>query len=182
VLFLNSFIYSGAFIVHQYKNIDSNFFKTSPFSFVSQIKLNCTPEQLFDIFEDEHAWTVWVPAIKNVEWTSPKPFGVGTTRTVTLAGKMIVNEEFIAWKPGEQMTFKFTTGSTGSLRAFGEDYRVTDLGNNRCLLCWTMAMQPVGVSKLFMTVFKPTMGWYLNKLLKNLQVYVQKNVSPVTAS
>ena len=33
-----------------------------------------------------------------MEWTSPKPFGLGTTRTVTMSGDLAGYEEFIAWE------------------------------------------------------------------------------------
>ena len=46
--------------------------------------------------------------IDRVDWTSPRPFGVGTTRTVTFqGGGMEVYETFIAWDPGKHMAFTF---------------------------------------------------------------------------
>ena len=33
--------------------------------------------------------------IQKVEWTSPKPYGVGTTRSVHMMGDMVGYEEFI---------------------------------------------------------------------------------------
>ena len=43
------------------------------------------------------SWPYWAVGIKKVEWTSPKPFRVGTTRTVTFADGTEVYERFIAW-------------------------------------------------------------------------------------
>lgn len=158
--------------MYQLDDIDMQFFQTTRFRFVARVELDCTPAQLFDIFEDAHAWTVWAKPIQNVEWTSPLPFGVGTTRTVTMAGGMLGYEEFIAWQRGTRMAFKFTHSNKNNISAFGEDYVVTDLGNGRCQLEWTMAMQPKGASKVILGLTKPLMGRMVQYLANNLGKYV----------
>jgi hypothetical protein len=165
----------------QLNDIDMDFFQTTRFRFPATVELACTPDQLFTVFEDAHAWTVWAGPIKHVEWTSPKPFGVGTTRTVTMAGGMQGFEEFIAWERGKRMTFKFTHSNKDTTAAFGEDYVVTDLGNGRCRLDWIMAMEPKGASKYVLGATKPLMGFMVQHLANNLRKYVAKNV-PLAAS
>ena len=154
-----------------YDRIDMWYFETTRFRFPVEAELECTPHQLFEVFEDADAWTEWVGTIDNVEWTSSKPFGVGTTRTVTIAGGQIGEEEFIAWERGKRMAFMFVQGTLPA-KSFGEDYLVTDLGNGRCKLRWTMAMVPVGPGKIFLRVFGPAMRWYLKRILKSLQRYI----------
>lgn len=161
-------------------DIDLSFFQTARFRFRATVEIDCSPDQLFDVFEDADAWPVWAGAITNVEWTSPKPFGVGTTRIVTMSGGMEGHEEFIAWERGARMSFKFTHSNKNNLHAFGEDYIVTDLGNGRCQLQWIMAMQPRGASVVFLSLFKPVMGWFVQRLANNLAKYVAENV-PNTA-
>lgn len=161
------------------EDIDLDYIRNTKFSFTGTVDLDCTPEQLFDVFEDPVSWTVWAGAIKNVEWTSPKPFGVGTTRTVTMVGGMEGYEEFIAWERGKHMAFKFTKSNKNTARAFGEEYVVTDLGDGRCQLQWTMAMTPTAPGALFMNLFKPAMGWFVQKMANNLGRYVAENVPQV---
>jgi hypothetical protein len=163
--------------MYQLDDIDMNFFQTARFCFVAHVELNCTPAQLFDIFEDALAWTVWATPIQSVEWTSPRPFGIGTTRTVTMAGTMQALEEFIAWERGARMAFKFTHSNKNSISAFGEDYVVTDLGNGRCQLDWTMAMQPKGASKVILIIIKPIMGRMVQYLANNLAKYVARQTA-----
>jgi hypothetical protein len=81
---------------------------------------------------DPIAWTVWLPITK-VTWTSPQPFGVGTTRTVDI-GEDSIEEVFFAWEEGRQMAFRFDR-STLPVRAFVEDYRITDTADG-CELTW----------------------------------------------
>ena len=69
--------------------------------------IKATPDQIFDAFEDPYSWTVWATPIQNVEWTSPKPFQLGTTRTVSMSGGIVGYEEFIAWERGKQYGILF---------------------------------------------------------------------------
>jgi hypothetical protein len=48
--------------------------------------IKARPEVIFDVLEDPLSWTVWAFPIQKVEWTSPKPFGIGTTRSVHMMG------------------------------------------------------------------------------------------------
>ncbi len=81
---------------------------------------------------DANAWTEWLP-ITNVTWTSPKPFGVGTTRTVEI-GDQIVEETFFLWEEGKRMAFRFEK-STLPVSAAVEDYHVIDTADG-CELHW----------------------------------------------
>lgn len=82
---------------------------------------------------DADAWTQWLPITK-VTWTSPKPFGVGTTRTVEV-GAQVIEEAFFAWEEGRRMAFRFER-STLPVAAAVEDYRVVDAPGG-CELRWT---------------------------------------------
>lgn len=139
---------------------------------VSKVTLPCTPEALFACFEDAEAWTVWVDAIKQVEWTSPKPFGIGTTRAVTLPGGMIGYEEFLAWEPGKRMAFRFSQCSKKNVAVFAEDYQVTDLDDGRCHLVWSVAMEQRGVQKVIAPLIKPLLRRYFQKTLNGLGNYM----------
>ena len=81
-----------------------------------------TPEQLFEVLSDAESWPQWASVITNVAWTSPQPYDIGTTRTVTMRGGIIGHEEFLAWEPYSHMAFRFNDASTTSIAAFAEDY------------------------------------------------------------
>lgn len=147
--------------------------------------IKATPEQIFEVFEDAHAWTVWAPPIQNVEWTSPKPFGVGTTRTVSMMGEMVGYEEFIAWERGKRMAFTFIGCSKDNVNKFLEDYRVTDLGNGSCHVVWYMAMENKGGDNFMSNLTRPIMGlvnkWMFRRFKKYTEDYV-KNGATSTSS
>jgi carbon monoxide dehydrogenase subunit G len=144
--------------------IDMGFFTEAWARYDAEVVVQATPEQIFDVFEDAESWVTWAPPIQSVEWTSPRPFGVGTTRTVTMSGGMIGHEEFIAWERGRHMAFRFTETNIPMTTAFGEDYRVTDLGDGSCRVHWTMAMEPTGPNAIVLRLF----GWVLRRVLQHM--------------
>ena len=145
----------------------------------SEVVVKATPEQIFEVFEDDVAWTVWALPIQRVEWTSPKPFGVGTTRTVYMMGDMNGYEEFIAWEPGKRMAFTFLGCSKENPEKFLEDYRVTDLGNGTCRVVWYMAMDKRGEPKWTDALTRPIMRmanqWMFKKFKKYTEEYARKS-------
>ena len=159
--------------LHECKKIDLNFFNDAPIRIVSEVTLACSPETLFRCFEDAEAWSEWVGVIKKVEWTSAPPFQIGTTRTVDMPGGMIACEEFLAWDEPRHMAFRFNQFSQKFVKAFGEDYKVTDLGNDRCRLVWTVAIEQGGVSGLMAPLIKPFFAVNLRRISRELAKYME---------
>ncbi len=135
--------------------------------------VRATPEQIFDVFEDAHSWTVWALPIQKVEWTSPKPFGIGTTRNVHMMGGLIGYEEFIEWNPGRRMAFSFVADSKGATEKFLEDYRVIDMGDGTTLVEWYMALEPRGFSRYMMPLTRPLMKLGNKLMLRKFRRYTE---------
>ena len=125
---------------HPCRSFERDFFDTAACRFVNTVELDCTPQQLFEVFEDPTSWPRWAPGIGEVEWTSPEPYGPGTTRTVRFWGGMSVYEDFFVFDAPREMAFRFYGTSEKLWDAFGELYRVEDLGA-RCRLTWTVAYE-----------------------------------------
>ncbi len=138
-----------------------SYFDQAPVRHRFQVELPVTPARLFEVFEDPESWPRWVPGIGRVIWTSPRPFGPGTTRTVQFWGGMEVYEVFSRWEAGREMSFYFTGTSEEVWRAFGEHYRVEDLGGGRCRLTWRVAFTPAGT---FGRIY-PLVGWMMRLAL-----------------
>lgn len=142
-----------------------DFFARAPNRHVFERTLDVSPEHLFEIFEDENSWPSWAKGIARVDWTSPRPFGVGTTRTVSFVGGMQVFERFIAWEPGAHMAFHLIGATQRVWWAFGEDYRVEDLGAGRCKLRWTVAYEPRFVFGRLQKIAAPLMDVFLGRAI-----------------
>jgi uncharacterized protein YndB with AHSA1/START domain len=139
--------------------------------------VRATPQQVFDVLENAHAWTVWAMPITGVEWTSAQPFGVGTTRTVSMMGGMQGYEEFIAWERGKRMAFTFVGCNKDVTDKFLEDYRVTDLGDGRCKVEWYMAMEIRGFSRHLMWMTRPIMRLANRHMLGKFKQYTENYAS-----
>jgi ribosome-associated toxin RatA of RatAB toxin-antitoxin module len=129
-----------------------------PEQFVHTVDLDCSAEALFAVLEDPASWPVWAPGIGRVEWTSPRPFGVGTTRTVTFWGGTQVFERFTAWTPGRELVFTILSTTEELWTAFGEHYAVEPLGAQRCRLTWTVSYEATGGFGRAHRWVKPMMG------------------------
>lgn len=162
--------------------VELDFFERAPHVFRASEIIAATPAQIFAVFEDAHSWTVWAPPIQKVEWTSPQPFGVGTTRTVSMMGGLVGEERFIAWEAGKHMAFCFTACSQDSMSSFAEDYRVTELGDGRCRVEWAMAMEPKGYNRAMMKVFGPVMGWSVRWMFARFRRYVEAEADTAVVS
>src|SRR4051812_21547395 len=156
------------------EQVDLDFISEAPFRFVSTVDLAITPEQVFEVLADAQSWPHWATVITKVTWTSPAPYGVGTTRTVHMRGGIVGDEEFLSWEPHSHMAFRFNQASTTSIAAFAEDYWVVPTATG-CNLTWVMAMKPSGVAaRLGMTLGRPVMARTFQKFLNNLSAYAEK--------
>ena len=161
---------------YECRKIDLDFFDRAPIRIRSEIELPCSPEELFALFEDADSWAEWVDVIKKVEWTSPRPFSVGTTRSVAMPGGMVAYEEFLAWDAPRHMAFRFNQFTQNFLEAFAENYEVTDLGNGRSQLVWTVGIELARPATLMLRVFKPVLAIKLQMTLSELRKYVERYV------
>lgn len=136
---------------------------------VAEREMAVSAETLFATLADGPSWSKWVPVIREVSWTSPKPFRVGTTRTVTLTGGIKVDEVFWTWEPNRRMGFAAEGINVGWVAALAEVYEIEPLGAQRCRLRWTFAVSLSGA----LGKMRPVVEWVLSTvqphLLKKLE-------------
>jgi hypothetical protein len=111
----------------------------------------------------------WCRIIDELTWTSPRPFGVGTTRTVkSLKGANVINEHFFRWEEGRRKSFYVIDASAPLFTRFAEDYLVEPGPDGSCRFKWTIAYEsrpsmrpgtPVN-NRLLRTLFTDTRKHY----------------------
>jgi hypothetical protein len=90
----------------------------------------------------------WCRGLK-ITWSSPRPFGVGTTRQAQLFGVVLrVQEEYFVWEEGHRMAFFVTSVRPPAYRRSAEDYVVDPLGSDRCRFTWTLTFDLTPLGKL----------------------------------
>ena len=106
----------------------------------------------------------------SVRWTSPRPFGVGTTRAVKVLGGLSAGEEhFFIWEEGRRCAFYFRYANLPVFKSLAEDYLVEPDDTGRCRLTWRIGVTPSLLGKpgtplnklLFASFFHDT-GRYFN--------------------
>ena len=156
------------------EKVGLEFFETAPTLHRASEEIAATPEQVFDVLLDGEAWTKWAMPITGIDWTSGFPLEVGSTRTVHMRGGLIGYEEFIAYEHGSRMAFRFNEVSKEGVEAFAEDYQVTDLGQGRCRVDWTMAMKAGGEKTGLRAKFGDTvMSFMVKRMLKKFRKLVE---------
>ncbi len=125
---------------------------------------------LFRCLEDGPAWNEWLGI--DVEWTSPEPFGVGTTRTVRTGGRTI-DEYFLTWIDGETMGFRFDR-ATLPVKAFAELYDCVPTGPNSCELRWSYAFEWGGpIEPVFGRAFAAGFAFNCKRSLNKLALLLE---------
>lgn len=164
--------------LHPCDPVGLDFLETAPHRFSNTVDLAITPKQLFEVFEDADAWPHWVRVINQVTWTSPKPRGVGTTRTVAMHAGLTVDEEFLAWEEGRPMSFRFNATTRKPIRGFLEDYRVEPTPGG-CRLTWAIALDAGGPLGVMSPVVLPLVRLTFASFLKKLGRYTDERYGPV---
>jgi hypothetical protein len=109
--------------------------------FKNAVELAARPVDVFAIFEDGESWPRWFHGIHKVVWTSNKPYGVGTTRTVSLTG-VSVDEYFFRWEQDHRFSFYLTGHSMPLFHAFAEDYLLEELAPGKTRFTYGVAIEP----------------------------------------
>lgn len=159
--------------MHPYEPVTDEFFRNAPVRHATPVEIDAAPERVFAALEDPESWPQWVGAITRVDWTSPKPFKVGTTRTVYIQGNQVVDEYFFNWEDNRRMSFYFVSASFAALTQFAEDYRLEELPGGRTRLTWTFAANPKPLHKIIFTLLSPVFAIFLKKVMKDFKKYVE---------
>jgi hypothetical protein len=82
------------------------------------------------------------------KWTSPRPFGVGTTRSMKVAGgAIVIDERYFVWEEGRRNAFYVERCNLPLFKRFAEDYVVDETSPTSCRFKWTLAAEPTAVGK-----------------------------------
>jgi hypothetical protein len=85
----------------------------------------------------------WCGLLRSITWTSPRPFGVGTTRTArTIGNATVIDERFFRWEEGRRKSFYVLECNVPFFRRFAEDYLVEPTAEAACRFTWTIAVEP----------------------------------------
>lgn len=140
------------------------------------VDVPCSPDQLFDVFEDAASWPKWTTVIRDVQWQTPPPIQEGSIRTVKMAG-MFAEERFTAYERGRRMAFCFTQFDQPTLSAFAEDWIVVPNADGGSHVIWRVGMEPTGIGRYTTALSRPFMRPGLQVMLLRLKRYVARTAA-----
>ena len=106
--------------------------------------------------------------LSGASWTSPRPFGVGTTRTMKVTpGALVVDETYFRWEEGRRKSFYVRAATLPLFRRLAEDYLVEETAPDRCRFTWTIAGEPTPLGR----PGAPVNAWLARSLFADTRRY-----------
>jgi hypothetical protein len=158
--------------------VDEHLLETAKARAIAEREMAVSAEQLFATLEDGPSWTKWTGVVREVTWTSPKPFAIGTTRTLKLGGGITFDEVFWAWEPNRRMGFSVAAASIGWLSGLSEVYEIAPLSSERCRLRWVLAASFPGALGKTEPGLGPIFQIIQRRLLKKLERVARERLTP----
>jgi len=107
------------------------------------LDIDAPPAAVWAALTADDALASWSPLVSAVSWETPRPFGVGTVRVVTLGpGVLALRERFWCWEDEHRMAFTVDAATRPGLRSFGEDVELTPTATGTRVR-WTFGYTPV---------------------------------------
>jgi hypothetical protein len=127
---------------------DETFFASAPYRYVDAMEIPQPAAKVWDALTADGTLS-WCKLLAGAEWTSPRPFGVGTTRRMKVGfGALVIDERFFRWEEGTRKSFYVERASLPLFKQFGEDYLVEPLTPSSCRFTWTLAANPLPAARL----------------------------------
>jgi hypothetical protein len=148
--------------------VDAAFFDAAPVRIIGAFDIPRTADEVWQDLTAEEPLS-WCRLLRGISWTSPRPFGVGTTRTArTISNASVINERFFRWEEGRRQSFYALESSLPLFRRFAEDYLVEPTSETACRFTWTIAIEPHAATRpanpvnrlLLSTLFRDTRRHY----------------------
>ena len=153
--------------------VDTTFFDAAPMRFKHAVEVAARPADVFAILEDGDSWPKWFQAIHKVVWTSNKPYGVGTTRTVWLT-LATIDEHFFRWDPGRRFSFYLTGQSMPLVHALAEDYQLEERAPGATRFTYNVAIEPRLALRIGCPIARTRLDSVFKNACKGLQSYIMK--------
>ncbi len=127
--------------------VDESFFASAPVKLIARFEVRRPAADVWGELTGERPLH-WCRILQEVRWTSPRPFGVGTTRYVkALWGANLFREHYFRWEEGRQHSFYVAQSSAPLARRFAEDYLVEPTGDGSCRFTWLIAFEPTPLAR-----------------------------------
>jgi hypothetical protein len=106
--------------VFKLEPVDAGFFEDAPWPFVDTFDIGLPASDVWAEFVADRALS-FCRSLRGARWTSARPFGVGTTRTMPSLFGARVDETYFRWEEGRRQSFYVDRANLPLFRPFAED-------------------------------------------------------------
>lgn len=153
------------------ESAEAGIFDAAPHVYRYRLHYAAAPAEVWHSIASDESLAAWGPAVKSVDWRTPRPFGVGTEREVVLAGGLArVRERFFRWDEGRGYSFAGFEASFPLLRRFAEDY-VLEPDGDGTLFTWTVALEAKPRFRLPVRALSPVNGFTFGRMAADGKKY-----------
>jgi hypothetical protein len=153
---------------------DEDFFTSAPHVFTYQKRFAAPPQAVWESLISDDSIAAWGSTLKSVDWTSPRPFGVGTTREVAPPVGPRMRERYFLWEEGRRHAFAAYESTASLFTRFAEDYLVEPDGD-ATLFTWVVALEPKSRLALPVRLLAPVIKATFGKMPSDGQRYWAEN-------
>ena len=147
---------------------DEAFLSSAPSRFVEAFEVALPAERVWAELTRDGTLD-WCRGLR-IEWSSPRPFGVGTERRARLLGPLLrVDERYFVWEEGRRMAFFVTDVRPPAYRRSAEDYLVESLGPDRSRFTWTIAFELTWLGRLN----SPFTAWIIRRMFADTRHHLE---------
>jgi len=119
---------------------DLAFAERAPVVVRAEVSVPASPAAVWPAFADAAAWLGWFTGMQDAHYTSPAPYGVGSTRSVRVMG-LEADETILAFDPGKRFAFRVDSANLPMLRALVEVVTLEPDGANTRIV-YRQALEP----------------------------------------
>ncbi len=152
---------------HRLLETHDDFLEAAPLRYVNTVDVPVPPGQTWAALTADDTLTSWSPLVTRLRWTSAPPYGVGTTREVSVLRLLTARERYYRWEHGRRKTFAAVEVSVPGLRRLAEDYVVEAIpGGSR--FTWTVAVEPAPALRPLLRLGDPLTARVLRRVARGL--------------
>lgn len=119
---------------------DADVFDAAPVRYRYPMELSASAERVWAELTGDRPLS-WCRLLGNGRYTTDRPFGVGTNRTIQVAGLLRLRQRFFRWEEGRRHSFFAVQASLPLFHRFAEDYLIEPTPTG-CRFTWTFALEP----------------------------------------
>ena len=149
---------------------DVSFVDRAPIVVRAETSVPASPEAVWPAFADASAWPSWFSGMKEAHYTSPAPYGVGSTRYVDVQG-LRVDETILAFDVAERFAFRADSANLPLFRALVEVITLEPIGGATRVV-YRQALEPNPWLRPLAPLLRHQMGRGLRRGLDGLAPWV----------